>query len=51
MDTAIVLFTRDLRPRDNPALHAACAPPRSMSPVTASLRSGERKGRIARDQY
>ena len=25
MDTAIVVFTRDLRLRDNPALHLACA--------------------------
>ena len=27
MDTAIVLFTRDLRLHDNPALAAACAAP------------------------
>jgi deoxyribodipyrimidine photolyase len=25
MDTAIVVFTRDLRLHDNPALHQACA--------------------------
>lgn len=31
MDTAIVLFTRDLRVRDNPALSGACARARRMA--------------------
>jgi deoxyribodipyrimidine photo-lyase len=33
MDTAIVVFTRDLRLHDNPALHRACARARQVVPV------------------
>jgi deoxyribodipyrimidine photo-lyase len=33
MDTAIVLFTRDLRVHDNPALAAACAQARQVVPL------------------
>ena len=33
MDTAIVVFTRDLRLHDNPALHAACARARQVVPL------------------
>src|SRR5580692_7175388 len=33
METAIVLFTRDLRLHDNPALHAACAGARQVVPA------------------
>ena len=33
METAIVLFTRDLRLHDNPALHQACARARQVLPV------------------
>jgi len=33
MDTAIVLFTRDLRLHDNPALHLACARARQVVPL------------------
>jgi deoxyribodipyrimidine photo-lyase len=33
MDTAIVLFTRDLRLHDNPALHRACARARQVVPL------------------
>src|SRR5580692_6659935 len=33
METAIVLFTRDLRLHDNPALHAACARARQVVPA------------------
>ena len=33
MDTAIVVFTRDLRLHDNPALHQACARARHVVPV------------------
>ena len=33
MDTAIVVFTRDLRLHDNPALHAACAGARQVVPL------------------
>jgi deoxyribodipyrimidine photo-lyase len=33
MDTAIVLFTRDLRLHDNPALHQACARARQVVPL------------------
>jgi len=33
MQTAIVLFTRDLRLHDNPALHAACARARQVVPA------------------
>ena len=33
MDTAIVVFTRDLRLHDNPALHLACARARQVVPV------------------
>ncbi len=33
MDTAIVVFTRDLRVRDNPALAAACARARQVVPL------------------
>jgi deoxyribodipyrimidine photo-lyase len=33
MDTAIVLFTRDLRVHDNPALSAACSSARQVVPV------------------
>jgi len=33
MDTAIVVFTRDLRLHDNPALHQACARARQVMPV------------------
>ena len=33
MDTAIVLFTRDLRLHDNPALAAACARARQVVPL------------------
>ena len=35
MDTAIVLFTRDLRVRDNPALAGACARARAVVPLFA----------------
>ena len=33
MDTAIVVFTRDLRLHDNPALHQACARARRVVPL------------------
>ncbi|MFZ0165488.1 MAG: deoxyribodipyrimidine photo-lyase, partial [Trebonia sp.] len=33
MDTAIVLFTRDLRLHDNPALAGACAHARQVVPL------------------
>ena len=33
MDTAIVVFTRDLRLHDNPALHLACARARQVAPL------------------
>ena len=33
METAIVVFTRDLRLRDNPALHLACARARQVVPL------------------
>ena len=33
MDTAIVLFTRDLRLHDNPALHLACTRARQVVPL------------------
>ena len=33
MDTAIVVFTRDLRVHDNPALHRACARARQVVPL------------------
>jgi deoxyribodipyrimidine photolyase len=33
MDTAIVLFTRDLRLHDNPALHRACEHARPTTPA------------------
>ena len=33
MDTAIVIFTRDLRLHDNPALHLACARARQVVPL------------------
>jgi deoxyribodipyrimidine photo-lyase len=33
METAIVLFTRDLRVRDNPALALACARARQVVPL------------------
>jgi deoxyribodipyrimidine photo-lyase len=33
MDTAIVIFTRDLRLHDNPALHQACARARQVVPL------------------
>ena len=33
MDTAIMVFTRDLRLHDNPALHLACARARQVVPV------------------
>jgi deoxyribodipyrimidine photo-lyase len=33
METAIVLFTRDLRVRDNPALATACARARQVVPL------------------
>ena len=33
MDTAIMVFTRDLRLHDNPALHHACARARQVVPV------------------
>ena len=33
MDTAIVVFTRDLRLHDNPALHLACARARQVVPL------------------
>jgi len=33
MDTAIVLFTRDLRLHDNPALHLACEQARQVVPL------------------
>jgi deoxyribodipyrimidine photo-lyase len=33
MDTALVVFTRDLRLHDNPALHQACARARQVVPV------------------
>jgi deoxyribodipyrimidine photo-lyase len=33
METAIVVFTRDLRLRDNPALQAACTAARQVLPV------------------
>jgi deoxyribodipyrimidine photo-lyase len=49
MDTAIVVFTRDLRLHDNPALHQACARARQVVPlfvtdpaIAASTRSPNR---------
>ena len=33
METAIVLFTRDLRLHDNPALHLACTRARQVVPL------------------
>jgi len=33
METAIVLFTRDLRLHDNPALHLACSRARQVVPL------------------
>jgi hypothetical protein len=33
METAIVLFTRDLRLHDNPALHQACSLARQVVPL------------------
>ena len=33
MDAAIVVFTRDLRLHDNPALHLACARARHVVPL------------------
>jgi deoxyribodipyrimidine photolyase len=33
MDTAIVVFTRDLRLHDNPPLHQACARARQVVPL------------------
>ncbi len=38
METAIVVFTRDLRLHDNPALHLACARPAagSATPIPSS---------------
>lgn len=33
MDTAIVVFTRDLRLHDNPALHQACSRARDVVPL------------------
>ena len=33
METAIVVFTRDLRLRDNPALHLACSGARQVVPL------------------
>ena len=33
MDTAIVVFTRDLRLHDNPALHLACLRARQVVPL------------------
>jgi len=36
MDTAIVVFTRDLRLHDNPALHQACARARQVVPLFVS---------------
>ncbi len=33
MDTAIVVFTRDLRLHDNPALHQACVRARQVVPL------------------
>jgi len=33
METAIVLFTRDLRLHDNPALHQACSRARQVVPL------------------
>ena len=49
MDTAIVVFTRDLRLHDNPALHQACARARHVVPlfvtdpaIAASTRSPNR---------
>ena len=33
MDTAVVVFTRDLRLHDNPALHLACARARQVVPL------------------
>ena len=33
MGTAIVVFTRDLRLHDNPALHLACARARQVVPL------------------
>jgi len=35
MDTAIVVFTRDLRLHDNPALHQACSRARQVGRVLA----------------
>jgi deoxyribodipyrimidine photolyase len=37
METAIVLFTRDLRLHDNPALCQACSRARQVVPVSAGL--------------
>jgi deoxyribodipyrimidine photo-lyase len=33
LETAIVVFTRDLRLHDNPALHQACARARQVVPL------------------
>ena len=37
MDTAIVVFTRDLRLHDNPALHLACARARQVVPLLSLI--------------
>ncbi|GGJ94104.1 deoxyribodipyrimidine photo-lyase [Pilimelia anulata] len=49
MDTAIVLFTRDLRVHDNPALAAACRVARRVVPLFVldpSIRTGEPRRRF-----
>ena len=33
METAVVVFTRDLRLHDNPALHLACSSARQVVPL------------------
>ena len=40
MDTAIVVFARDLRLHDNPALHQACARARRVVPLFVACHAG-----------
>ena len=54
METAIVVFTRDLRLHDNPALHQACARARQVVPlfvvdpaIAGAAEPGPFPGRIA----
>ena len=45
MDTAIVLYARDLRVRDNPALAGACARAREVGPH-GRRHAATRRGRV-----